>query len=116
MEYEIEEQQHMETNSQQTGKVSRPKSDETTRSEILRKLRRRLSEMQPDVIVTHANKTALFTPQNRRASEWLHLRCGLTAEKISGDTEIRVHPRKCQRVITDLKTAGFLVAGEKEES
>ncbi len=71
---------------------------------------------EPDVIVTHANQTALFEPQNRHASEWLHQRCGLAAENISGDTEIRVHPRKCQRVIADLKTAGFLFAGEKEES
>ena len=68
----------------------------------------------PDVIVTHANQTALFKAQNHQASEWLHLRCGLAVENMSGDTEILVHPRKCQRVIADLKAAGFLVTNEKE--
>lgn len=63
-----------------------------------------------DVIVTQANQTVLFQPQNRPASEWLHRRCGLIAENISGDTEIRVHPRKCQNVIAELKAAGFTVA------
>jgi hypothetical protein len=68
----------------------------------------------PDVIVTHANQTALFEAQNRQAAEWLHWRCGLTAENISGDTEIRVHPRECQRVIIELTAAGFLVVAEME--
>ena len=72
-------------------------------------------QKNPDVIVTHANQTTLFKAQNRPVSEWLHRRCGLAAENISGDTEIRVHPRKCRSVITDLKSAGFVVAGEKEE-
>jgi hypothetical protein len=70
----------------------------------------------PDVIVTHANQTMLFEPQNRAAAEWLHRRCGLAADNITGDTEFRVHPRKCQSVITDLKAAGFTVANVKEES
>ncbi len=63
----------------------------------------------PDVIVTHANQTALFQPQNRSASEWLHRRCGLTADKISGDTEIQVHPSQRKRIAEELKTAGFEV-------
>jgi hypothetical protein len=58
----------------------------------------------------------LFQPQNRLASEWLHRRCGLIAENISGDTEIRVHPRRCQSVIAELKAAGFIVANGTEES
>lgn len=62
-----------------------------------------------DVIVTQANETVLFQPQNRMASEWLHRRCGLVADKISGDTQIRVHPRKCQSIIAELKAAGFEV-------
>jgi hypothetical protein len=67
-----------------------------------------------DVIVTHANQTALFKAQNHQASEWLHRRCSMTAENMTGDTEIRVHPRKCQSVIADLKAAGFLVAEGNE--
>lgn len=64
----------------------------------------------PDVIVTHANQTVLFQPQNRPASEWLHRRCGLAADKISGDTEIQVHPSRRSNIIKELKAAGFEVA------
>ena len=67
---------------------------------------------KPDVIVTRANQTTLFKPQNRRVAEWLHRRCGLTVENITGETEIRVHPRRCQSIIAELKAAGFVVAGE----
>jgi hypothetical protein len=69
----------------------------------------------PDVIVTHANQTTLFKAQNRPTSEWLHRHCGLAAENISGDTEIRVHPRKCRSVIVELEAAGFVVVGGGEE-
>jgi hypothetical protein len=72
-------------------------------------------KMNPDVVVTHANQTALFEPQNRPAAEWLHQRCGLAADNITGDTEFHVHPRKCPSVIADLKAAGFIVAGENQE-
>ena len=68
-----------------------------------------------DVIVTQTNQTALFQPQNNRASQWLHRRCGLVADKISGETEIRVHPRKCQSIIAELKAAGFTVTNGREE-
>lgn len=68
-----------------------------------------------DVIVTQANQTVLFQPQNSRASQWLHRRCGLIADKISWDTELRVHPRKCQGIIAELKAAGFTVADGKAE-
>lgn len=70
-------------------------------------------ETNPDVIVTHTNQTTLFEPQNCDASEWLHRRCGLIAEDISGDTEICIHPRKCQGIIAELRAAGFTVANEK---
>jgi hypothetical protein len=39
----------------------------------------------------------------------------LVADKISGDTELRVHPRECQGIIAELKAAGFTVADVKEE-
>jgi hypothetical protein len=69
----------------------------------------------PDVIVTRVHQTTLFAPQNHRASEWLHRRCGLPVENTSGDTEIRVHPRKCQSIIAELKAAGFVIAAGNEE-
>ncbi|MGH7249600.1 MAG: hypothetical protein ACREGC_01365 [Minisyncoccia bacterium] len=72
--------------------------------------------MKPDVVVIASQQTVLFQPQNRSASEWLHRRCGLTSDSISGDTEIRVHPRKCQNIITELKAAGFIVADARENS
>lgn len=71
--------------------------------------------MKPDVIVIASQQTMLFQPQNRTASEWLHRRCGLIADNIARDTELRVHPRKSQGIITELKAAGFTVAGETEK-
>ncbi|HEV2328958.1 MAG TPA: hypothetical protein VGY56_09250 [Verrucomicrobiae bacterium] len=71
--------------------------------------------MKPDVIVIASQQTMLFQPQNRPASEWLHRRCGLAAENISGDTEICLHPRKCRGIIAELKAAGFSVANGGEE-
>ena len=64
----------------------------------------------PDVIVTHANQTALFKMQNRRVSEWLRRHYRLPTENTSGDTEIWVHPTRCKRIIEELKAAGFEVA------
>lgn len=66
--------------------------------------------MKPDVIVKMNHQTMLFQPQNRLASEWLHRRCGLIADNITGDTELRVHPRKCERIIAELNAAGFTVS------
>lgn len=71
--------------------------------------------MKPDVIVKASQQTMLFQPQNRLVSEWLHRRCGLISENISGDTEICVHPRKCQGIIAELKAMGFTVSNGKEE-
>ena len=71
--------------------------------------------MKPDVIVITSHQTVLFQPQNRPASEWLHRRCGLVAENTSGDTELRVHPRRCQSIIVELKAAGFTVVNDSEE-
>jgi hypothetical protein len=71
--------------------------------------------MKPDVIVKASQQTVLFEPQNRMASEWLHRRCGLIADNITGDTELRVHPRKCQSIIAELKAAGFTVTNGRDE-
>jgi hypothetical protein len=72
-------------------------------------------KMKPDVIVKTGHETMLFQPQNRLASEWLHRRCGLVTDDITGDTELRVHPRKCQSIIAELNAAGFIVSGVKDE-
>lgn len=74
-----------------------------------------LGTMKPDVIVISRNQTVLFQPQNRSAAEWLHRRCGLATDSISGDTELRVHPRRCQSIVAEMKAAGFFVTNGKEE-
>jgi len=63
----------------------------------------------PDVIVTNVNQTALFKVQNHRASEWLRQHYHSTTGNIKGDTEIRVHPTRCKRIVEELKAAGFEV-------
>jgi len=63
----------------------------------------------PDVIVTHANQTVLFKVQNRRASEWLREHYHSSTGGAKGDTEIRVHPTRCKRIVEELKSAGFEV-------
>lgn len=69
--------------------------------------------MKPDVIVKASQQTMLFQPQNLIASEWLHRHCGLIPDNISGDTEIRVHPKRCQSIIAELMAAGFSVGREE---
>lgn len=64
----------------------------------------------PDVIVTHVNQTVLFKVQNRRASEWLRKHYSSSTGSVKGDTEIRVHPTRCKRIIEELKAAGFDVS------
>lgn len=64
----------------------------------------------PDVIVTHANQTMLFKTQNQRVSKWLRRHYRMSAEDVKGDTEIRVHPSRCKRVVEELMAVGFGVA------
>lgn len=63
----------------------------------------------PDVIITHADQTAVFKMQNRRVSEWLRKHFNSTTGGVKGDTEIYVHPARCKRIIEELKLAGFIV-------
>lgn len=63
----------------------------------------------PDVIVAHADQTALFKAQNRRASEWLRKHYHSTAGSVKGDTEFYVHPTRCKRIVDELKAAGFII-------
>jgi hypothetical protein len=95
----------------------RQKTNYAVRQEILKQLCVRLqkytrnAKMAPDVIVITTSHTALFKAQNKRASEWLHRHCHLTAENMSGDTEICVHPVRCKKIMEELKAAGFTVTG-----
>jgi hypothetical protein len=65
---------------------------------------------KPDVVMVASDQTVLFEPQNQRASEWLHGRCQLTGEAMTGDTEFRVHPSRCSEIVEEMKAAGFTVA------
>ena len=68
----------------------------------------------PDVIATRADQTMVFKMQNRGVSEWLREHYHSTAGSVKGDTEIYVHPSRCERIIEELKAAGFVVTAEKQ--
>jgi hypothetical protein len=68
----------------------------------------------PDVVITHANQTALFKMQNRTVSKWMRDHYNFTAGNAKGDTEIHVHPTRCKRIIEELRAAGFIIASERE--
>ena len=65
----------------------------------------------PDVIVTRADQTALFKMKNRTVSEWMREHYHFTTGNVKGNTEIRVHPTRCKRIVEELKAAGFDVIG-----
>jgi hypothetical protein len=71
-------------------------------------------EKHPDVIVIRAEQTALFKMKNRTVSKWMREHYPSSAGSIKGDTEIRVHPARRKRIIEELKTAGFVVAAQRE--
>jgi hypothetical protein len=64
----------------------------------------------PDVIVSRGDQTALFQMKNRTASEWMRKHYSSATGKITGHTEIYVHPTRCKRIVEELKAAGFQVA------
>jgi hypothetical protein len=66
--------------------------------------------MKPDVVVKTTRETILFEPQNQRASDWLHQRCGFVGETVTGGTEFKVHPSRSKEMVEELKAAGFEVA------
>lgn len=64
-------------------------------------------ELNPDVIVISEDRSFLFEPQNLRTTEWLHQHLGM--EKLRVRDRIRVHPSQCEKMIGELKAAGFEV-------
>jgi len=69
----------------------------------------------PDVIVARSDQTALFQMKNQIVSEWMRKHYSSATGKITGHTEIFVHPTRCKRIVEELKAAGFTVTnGEKE--
>ena len=65
--------------------------------------------LNPDVIIIVGDQTMLFEPQNRRALEWLHERCGMSIEDNPKHNAVRVHPSLSQKIVDELKAAGFEV-------
>jgi hypothetical protein len=96
-------------------------SELITKRQIFEKFRRRMlqmaavtnlefcAELHPDVIVIEADQSLLFEPQNKRASELLHRRCGLSIEGVQVRERIRVHPCQGRSLIDDLTIAGLRV-------
>lgn len=84
------------------------------------KVRRRMRELghdnpfqeapPADVIITPADESLLFEPQNSRASELLSQRCGLDPETSATKECVRVHPVGSRRIIADLIQAGLKIA------
>jgi hypothetical protein len=100
------------------------KADEADiKRRIFEKVRRRMRELghdnpfqkasPADVIVTPADKSLLFEPQNSRASELLSQRCGLGPETPATKECVRVHPVGSHRIIADLIQAGLKIAHEQ---
>ena len=67
-------------------------------------------ETAPDVVVISGDHVLLFEPQNWLATEWLHRRCGLSLDNARVRDQIRVHPCQREKIVDDLKAAGFEVA------
>jgi hypothetical protein len=87
---------------------------------IFEKVRRRMRELghdnpfreaRPvDVIITPADETLLFEPQNSSASELLCQRYGLGPETSATKECVHVHPVGSDRIIADLMHAGLKIA------
>jgi hypothetical protein len=67
------------------------------------------SELNPDVIVISDDRSFLFEPQNSRMADWLQQHFGI--ENLNVRDRVRVHPSQRQRIIKELKMAGFEVSG-----
>jgi hypothetical protein len=67
-------------------------------------------ELNPDIIVISNDQTVVFEAQNERASALLRQKCGWETETIRQRERICVHPCQSQRIIDELKAAGFAVA------
>jgi hypothetical protein len=104
-------------------KVPQWELDAVKRQQVFEKVKKRFAELQmssvgwdfcpelnPDIIVISTDQTMLFEPQNQRASEWLQRRCGTGIEDGDKRNSIRVHPSQAQRIVEELKAAGFAVA------
>jgi hypothetical protein len=67
-------------------------------------------QTHPDVVVTHANQTAVFKTHSHRVAEWLRRNYWLSMDNADGCNEIHVHPTRCQGIIEQLRAAGFEIA------
>jgi len=63
----------------------------------------------PDVVVLVDDNAVLLEPQNWRATEWLYNRCNLSAEEAQVRERVRVHPLQWEKIVAELKSAGFEV-------
>lgn len=95
------------------------KTESEIKQQIYEKVRRRLAELEtdrqkgvsfchqlsPDVIVISDDQSLLFEPQNLRGIEWLRRRFGM--DNLGIRDRLRVHPSQCQKMVRELKAAGF---------
>ncbi len=105
----------------------RVENDSALKKQIFEKVRKRMAELQiegagcshwrcveaiPDIIVTDSAQSSLFEPQNMPASAWLHKRYDLGMQNAEACSPMRAHPCERQKIIDDLRQAGFEVLTE----
>lgn len=61
----------------------------------------------PDVIVLIDESAVLFEAQNWPATKWLYNRCNLSLENAQLRERVRVHPCQWEKILAELRTAGF---------
>ena len=66
-----------------------------------------IRERNPDVVLLVDENAVLFEPQNWPAAEWLYQRCNLSLEGAELRERIRVHPCQWEKILAELRHAGF---------
>jgi hypothetical protein len=98
--------------------VARTEPDSEIRRRIFEKVRQKMVELgidnpfhpEPsDIVITTADKTLLFQPQNARALEILSQYCGFGSESLAERAFVRVHPAGSRKIINDLTFAGLKI-------
>jgi hypothetical protein len=99
------------------------KAEEETRRQIFEKVRRSMISLGletpdhptrfmaaiPDVVVAATKHAFFFEPKNCAVTQWLHKRCALSVDSADTCEKIPVHPSQRDRLVSELRAAGFEV-------
>jgi hypothetical protein len=99
--------------------VAGTEPDSEIRRRIFDKVRQKMIELgvddpfhpepSADIVITTADKSLLFQPQNPRALEILSQYCGFGSESFAERAFVRVHPAGSRKIINDLTFAGLKI-------